>query len=123
LAREWCFLLQASVHAATAQAPALDDKQRAVSAPDGRLLAAKSQRVRLPNASPNFRVRALSQPHRVRRLLAADVGQGALRVAEGRQPDALRSRQRVSLELWEASRNLPADFLRMLPPPQVEIAA
>jgi uncharacterized protein YuzE len=29
----------------------------------------------------------------------------------------------VGLEFWEASRKLPADFLRMLPPPQVEIAA
>jgi uncharacterized protein YuzE len=29
----------------------------------------------------------------------------------------------VGLEFWEASRRLPADFLRMLPPPQVEIAA
>ena len=30
-----------------------DDKQPSVSAPDGRLLAAKSERVRLPNTSPN----------------------------------------------------------------------
>jgi uncharacterized protein YuzE len=29
----------------------------------------------------------------------------------------------VGLEFWEASRRLPADFLQMLPPPQVEIAA
>ena len=29
----------------------------------------------------------------------------------------------VGLEFWEASHKLPADFLRMLPPPQVEIAA
>lgn len=29
----------------------------------------------------------------------------------------------VGLEFCEASRKLPADFLRMLPPPQVEIAA
>ncbi len=29
----------------------------------------------------------------------------------------------VGLEFWEASSKLPADFLRMLPPPQVEIAA
>jgi uncharacterized protein YuzE len=29
----------------------------------------------------------------------------------------------VGLEFWEASDKLPADFLRMLPPPQVEIAA
>ena len=29
----------------------------------------------------------------------------------------------VGLELWEASSKLPADFLCMLPPPQVEIAA
>jgi uncharacterized protein YuzE len=29
----------------------------------------------------------------------------------------------VGLEFWEASNRLPADFLRMLPPPQVEIAA
>lgn len=29
----------------------------------------------------------------------------------------------VGLEFWEASRKLPADFLQMLPPPQVEIAA
>jgi hypothetical protein len=41
---------------------AKDDKQRSVSAPDGGLLAAKSERVRLPNTSPNFRARALSWP-------------------------------------------------------------
>jgi uncharacterized protein YuzE len=29
----------------------------------------------------------------------------------------------VGLEFWEASRKLPADFLRMLPPPRAEIAA
>jgi uncharacterized protein YuzE len=29
----------------------------------------------------------------------------------------------VGLEFWQASRELPADFLRMLPPPQVEVAA
>ena len=29
----------------------------------------------------------------------------------------------VGVELWQASSKLPADFLRMLPPPQVEIAA
>jgi uncharacterized protein YuzE len=29
----------------------------------------------------------------------------------------------VGLEVWEASRKLPADLLAMLPPPQVEIAA
>jgi uncharacterized protein YuzE len=29
----------------------------------------------------------------------------------------------VGLEFWEASRELPADFLRMLPPPQVHVAA
>jgi hypothetical protein len=29
----------------------------------------------------------------------------------------------VGLEFWHASRELPADFLHMLPPPQVEIAA
>jgi uncharacterized protein YuzE len=29
----------------------------------------------------------------------------------------------VGLEFWQASRHLPAEFLRMLPPPQVEIAA
>lgn len=29
----------------------------------------------------------------------------------------------VRLEFWDASSRLPADFLRMLPPPQVEIAA
>jgi uncharacterized protein YuzE len=29
----------------------------------------------------------------------------------------------VGLEFWQASRKLPADLLRMLPPPQVEIAA
>ena len=29
----------------------------------------------------------------------------------------------VGLEFWQASRRLPADLLRMLPPPQVEIAA
>ena len=37
-----------------------DDKHPSVSTPDGRLLAAKSERVRLPNTSPNFRARALS---------------------------------------------------------------
>jgi uncharacterized protein YuzE len=31
--------------------------------------------------------------------------------------------QIVGLEFWEASSKLPADFLHMLPPPQVEIAA
>jgi hypothetical protein len=40
-------------------APELDDNQRCVSAPAGCLLAAKSERVRLPNTSPNFRARAL----------------------------------------------------------------
>jgi uncharacterized protein YuzE len=29
----------------------------------------------------------------------------------------------VGLEFWQASRQLPAEFLRMLPPPQVEVAA
>jgi uncharacterized protein YuzE len=29
----------------------------------------------------------------------------------------------VGLEFWRASEHLPAEFLRMLPPPQVEIAA
>lgn len=29
----------------------------------------------------------------------------------------------VGLEFWQASQRLPAEFLRMLPPPQVEIAA
>lgn len=29
----------------------------------------------------------------------------------------------VGLEFWQASRRLPSDFLRMLPPPQVEVAA
>jgi hypothetical protein len=29
----------------------------------------------------------------------------------------------VGLEFWQASRELPADFLRMLPPPQVGVAA
>jgi uncharacterized protein YuzE len=29
----------------------------------------------------------------------------------------------VGLEVWQASVRLPADFLRMLPPPQVEVAA
>jgi uncharacterized protein YuzE len=29
----------------------------------------------------------------------------------------------VGLEFWQASSRLPADFLRMLPPPQVEVAA
>ncbi len=29
----------------------------------------------------------------------------------------------VGLEFWKASNKLPADFLRMLPPPQVKIAA
>lgn len=29
----------------------------------------------------------------------------------------------VGLEFWEASRRLPAEFLRMLPPPQVKLAA
>jgi len=42
------------------ETPELDDKQRSVSAPDGRLLAAKSERVRLSNTAPNFRARALS---------------------------------------------------------------
>ena len=29
----------------------------------------------------------------------------------------------VGLEFWQASKRLPGDFLRMLPPPQVEVAA
>lgn len=29
----------------------------------------------------------------------------------------------VALEFWQASEKLPADFLQMLPPPQVEVAA
>lgn len=29
----------------------------------------------------------------------------------------------VGLEVWHASERLPADLLRMLPPPQVEVAA
>lgn len=29
----------------------------------------------------------------------------------------------VGLEFWQASRQLPADFLRMLPPPQIQVAA
>lgn len=29
----------------------------------------------------------------------------------------------VGLEFWHASRELPADFLHMLPPPQVEVVA
>jgi uncharacterized protein YuzE len=29
----------------------------------------------------------------------------------------------VGLEFWQASQRLPAESLRMLPPPQVEIAA
>jgi uncharacterized protein YuzE len=29
----------------------------------------------------------------------------------------------VGLEFWRASEQLPAEFLRMLPPPQVEVAA
>ena len=29
----------------------------------------------------------------------------------------------VGLEFWNASQRLPADLLRMLPPPQVEVAA
>jgi BRCT domain type II-containing protein len=40
---------------------ARDDKRPSVSAPAGRLLAAKSERIRLPNTSPNFRARALSR--------------------------------------------------------------
>jgi uncharacterized protein YuzE len=29
----------------------------------------------------------------------------------------------VGLEFWQASTRLPVEFLRMLPPPQVEVAA
>jgi uncharacterized protein YuzE len=29
----------------------------------------------------------------------------------------------VGLEFWQASQRLPAEFLRMLPPPQVQMAA
>ncbi len=29
----------------------------------------------------------------------------------------------VGLEFWQASRQLPAEFLRIPPPPQVEVAA
>jgi hypothetical protein len=37
----------------------LDDDQRCVSAPAGCLLVAKSERIRLPKTSPNFRAKAL----------------------------------------------------------------
>lgn len=29
----------------------------------------------------------------------------------------------VGLEFWQASNRLPEEFLRMLPPPQIEVAA
>lgn len=29
----------------------------------------------------------------------------------------------VGLEFWQASSRLPAEFLRMLPPPQIQVAA
>lgn len=29
----------------------------------------------------------------------------------------------VGLEFWQASSRLPAEFLRMLPPPQIKVAA
>ncbi len=49
------------------RAVASDDKRPSVSAPAGRLLAAKSERIRLPNTSPNFRARALRpRPRRFR---------------------------------------------------------
>jgi hypothetical protein len=54
-----CLCRDASVSARNNDVRALDDKQRSVSAPDGRLLAAKSERVRLSNTAPNFRARAL----------------------------------------------------------------
>jgi hypothetical protein len=52
-------LPQAGAHHRDDDCATLDDKQPSVSAPDGRLLAAKSARVRLPNTSPNFQARAL----------------------------------------------------------------
>jgi hypothetical protein len=51
--------MNASASVQTAETAELDDKRPSVSAPAGRLLAAKSERIRLPNASPNFRARAL----------------------------------------------------------------
>lgn len=39
-----------------------------------------------------------------------------------RELDPLTS-EVVGLEFWQASKRLPAEFLRMLPPPQVKIAA
>jgi hypothetical protein len=52
---------QKEAHIGGLRLPAADDKRPSVSTPDGGLLAAKSERVRLPNTSPNFRTRALSQ--------------------------------------------------------------
>ncbi len=52
--------MDASVSVKTAETAEMDDKRPSVSAPDGRPLTAKGERVRLPNTSPNFRARALS---------------------------------------------------------------
>jgi hypothetical protein len=60
LTRRSRFPQRAGAASLAIETPDLDDNQRCVSAPDGRLLAAKSERVRLPNTSPNFRARALS---------------------------------------------------------------
>ena len=61
MARDCCSASSASVSKGAQLASGSDDKQRSVSAPDGHLLAAKSERVRLPNTSPNFRARALRE--------------------------------------------------------------
>jgi hypothetical protein len=55
------FRVNADARPGAEQTTAADDKQRSVSAPAGRLLAAKSERGRLPNTSPNFRARARSR--------------------------------------------------------------
>ena len=68
--------------------PTLDDEQRFVSAPGGRLLAAKSGRIGLPDTSPNCRVRALSCGCRQRQTLAP-------------------------VPLWSHDKALPRDDLRL----------
>jgi hypothetical protein len=75
----------ASVRLVTHERLAKDDKQPSVSAQDGRLLAAKNERVRLPNTSPNLRARALRwrgcdrQGHDAMTTTCPECGGGSLR--------------------------------------------
>jgi hypothetical protein len=84
---------KASVSRRSAQTTGLDDKQRSVSAPDGRLLAAKSERVRaeyvaeLPCQSTKRAARGSSAQGRALPARAPN-GSGARRSAAGARPAA-----------------------------------